>query len=211
MNDILKQRLVGALILVALGVVFWPIVFVEPDAGAEIAESQSAVEPPGLPAEANALSVEVGSTESTESVADGIDQAVDSAPVSSPTAQNVEAEGASATPADSVAETVVPVLAPDASKVRSAASPGPATQSDTGRVEWTLQVATVSSVEKAESLRRQLQELKHKVYVTTVRAGGKSLYRVCIGPTLVRGELEKLQASINARFGVTSMVARYTP
>ena len=26
MNDILKQRLVGALILVALGVVFWPII-----------------------------------------------------------------------------------------------------------------------------------------------------------------------------------------
>ena len=31
MNDILKQRLVGALILVALGVVFWPIIFVPPD------------------------------------------------------------------------------------------------------------------------------------------------------------------------------------
>lgn len=31
MNDVLKQRLVGALILVALGVVFWPIIFVEPE------------------------------------------------------------------------------------------------------------------------------------------------------------------------------------
>ncbi|MDG2048045.1 MAG: SPOR domain-containing protein [Halioglobus sp.] len=31
MNDILKQRLVGALILVALGVVFWPIIFLQPD------------------------------------------------------------------------------------------------------------------------------------------------------------------------------------
>ena len=30
MNEILKQRLVGALILIALGVVFWPIIFVEP-------------------------------------------------------------------------------------------------------------------------------------------------------------------------------------
>ena len=30
MNDVLKQRLVGALILVALGVVFWPIIFVGP-------------------------------------------------------------------------------------------------------------------------------------------------------------------------------------
>ena len=30
MNELLKQRLVGALILVALGVVFWPLIFVEP-------------------------------------------------------------------------------------------------------------------------------------------------------------------------------------
>ena len=30
MNEVLKQRLVGALILIALGVVFWPIIFVEP-------------------------------------------------------------------------------------------------------------------------------------------------------------------------------------
>ena len=31
MDNILKQRLIGALILVALGVVFWPIIFVEPE------------------------------------------------------------------------------------------------------------------------------------------------------------------------------------
>lgn len=29
MNDILKQRLVGALVIIALGVVFWPVVFVD--------------------------------------------------------------------------------------------------------------------------------------------------------------------------------------
>jgi DedD protein len=29
LNDILKQRLVGALVLIALGVVFWPVIFVQ--------------------------------------------------------------------------------------------------------------------------------------------------------------------------------------
>jgi DedD protein len=29
LNDILKQRLVGALVIIALGVVFWPVVFVD--------------------------------------------------------------------------------------------------------------------------------------------------------------------------------------
>ena len=31
MNPILRQRLVGTLVLVALGVVFWPLIFVTPD------------------------------------------------------------------------------------------------------------------------------------------------------------------------------------
>ena len=43
MNDILKQRLVGALILVALGVVFWPIIFVEP--GDEAVAQQARIPP----------------------------------------------------------------------------------------------------------------------------------------------------------------------
>ena len=31
MNPLLRQRLVGTLVLVALGVVFWPLIFVTPD------------------------------------------------------------------------------------------------------------------------------------------------------------------------------------
>ena len=38
MNEVLKQRLVGALILVALGVVFWPIIFVEPEGERSVQE-----------------------------------------------------------------------------------------------------------------------------------------------------------------------------
>ncbi len=45
MNDIFKQRLVGALILIALGVLFWPIIFVEPDAPA-VADQSRFLAPP---------------------------------------------------------------------------------------------------------------------------------------------------------------------
>ena len=72
-------------------------------------------------------------------------------------------------------------------------------------------MATVSSAEKAETLRGQLGAMNHKVYVANVHTGGKSLYRVCIGPSRTRTELEKLQAGINARFGVASMVVRHSP
>lgn len=78
-------------------------------------------------------------------------------------------------------------------------------------IAWTLQVATVSAAEKAEDLRRKLLEMNQKAYVTTVSSGGKTLFRVCVGPKFERAELEKLQAVINAKFGVNTMVVRYVP
>jgi DedD protein len=97
------------------------------------------------------------------------------------------------------------------SEVRSEA-PQPLTMDASGvPVAWSLQVATVSSAEKAESLRKRLLELNYKAYTSRVSSGGKSLYRISIGPKFERLELEKLQARINAEFGVTTMVVRYTP
>ena len=51
MNEVLKQRLVGALILVALALIFWPIVFVEPE-DKPVAQPQSIPEPPAVSTEA---------------------------------------------------------------------------------------------------------------------------------------------------------------
>ena len=45
MNDILKQRLVGALILLALGIVFWPIIFVEPGERASLDQGRIPLPP----------------------------------------------------------------------------------------------------------------------------------------------------------------------
>jgi DedD protein len=85
------------------------------------------------------------------------------------------------------------------------------TDSDGVPVAWTLQVATVSSAEKADALRRRLLEKGEKAYVTTISSGGKQLYRVSVGPKFERQELERIQASINAEFGVTTMLVRYLP
>jgi DedD protein len=123
----------------------------------------------------------------------------------------VTAEGAVTAPLSPQAETTVAVANPPAGEVRSQAPERLAMDADGVPVAWTLQVATVSSAEKAETLHKRLLALNHKAYTTRVSSGGKSLYRICIGPKFERVELEKLQARINAEFGVTSMVARYTP
>jgi DedD protein len=205
-NDILKQRLVGALILLALGVVFWPIIFVEPD-GKKSAE-QLIPAPPEVSTDELASPDETSLRGSPELAASSDSQGVDPA-------QAMPPEGVPAS-------NEVAIAPPEPTAVQAAATPAPgdarseppqplAMDSNGVPVAWTLQVATVSSAEKAENLRKQLLEMKQAVYVTTVRSGGKSLYRVCIGPKFERAALEKLQAGINAKFGVTSIIARYTP
>jgi DedD protein len=210
-NDILKQRLVGALILLALGVVFWPIIFVEPD------EKKLAEQQIPSPPEVSTADIEspdaAGLRGSPELVAksDSLGAepvVVDALPDS---ASESGEDTVSPAPTESAASTVPSAATPAPGNVRSEPPQRLAVDTDGVPVAWTLQVATVSSKEKAEHLRQQLLEMKQEVYVTEVRSGGKSLYRVCIGPKFERAALEKLQAGINARFGVTSIVARYLP
>lgn len=201
MNDILKQRLVGALILLALGVVFWPIVFVEPEQKTTMkprampdppAVSTAAIDAPG---QANlraspALTVN-DDARAVETPVSGVDTLIDGS--------------------DAVVSAMASSSTPAATEVRSEAPQKLAVDADGVPVAWTLQVATVSSAENAEALRKRLLDKNEKAYITTVSSGGKQLYRVCVGPKFERHELERMQASINAEFGVKTMLVRYLP
>lgn len=221
MNEVLKQRLVGALILVALALIFWPIVFVGPD-DKPGAQSRPIPEPPAVPTavieapddadlRASPELTEYG--ESQESVdadaqgnvgVDGTDYViVDSGTQAEPVAS------AAVETAPVAAE--VPAAATAATVARSEAPQPLVTDTDGVPVAWTLQVATVSSAEKADGLRRRLLEKGEKAYVTTISSGGKQLYRVSVGPKFERQELERIQESINAEFGVKTMLVRYLP
>jgi DedD protein len=220
-NEVLKQRLVGALILVALALIFWPIVFVGPD-DEPGAQSRPIPEPPAVPTSvleapddadlrASPELAEYGeSQESVDADAQGIAgvEGTDYVIVDSGTqAEPVESAAVEAAPV--AAE--VPAVATAATVARSEAPQPLVTDADGVPVAWTLQVATVSSAEKADGLRRRLLEKGEKAYVTTISSGGKQLYRVSVGPKFERQELERIQESINAEFGVKTMLVRYLP
>lgn len=209
MNDILKQRLVGALILLALGVVFWPIVFVQP-------EQKNTAVPQSIP-QAPAVS-----TEPLDEPAQG---GLRGSPVltANDDAQRLESPAVDAIvydeEDDAMASTIEPeaevgssaATSPAVPEVRSKAPEQLAVDADGVPVAWTLQVATVSSADKAEALRKRLLAKNEKAYITTVSSGGKQLYRVSVGPKFERQELERIQASINAEFGVKTLLVRYLP
>ena len=206
MNDILKQRLVGALILVALGVVFWPIIFLEP--GDEKVAQQPRVPPPPAvdttPIEAPDL---VGLRDSPE-IAARNDAVVAQTPVE---IQEPEPVVATISPPEPVKQAPLPTAVGDTERARSERPEKLVIDSDGVPVAWILQVASVSSDEKAQALRKRLLSMNQKAYVKKVPRGGKSLYRVYIGPKFERAQLEKIQAQIDAEFGVASMIARYVP
>ena len=192
MNDILKQRLVGALILVALGVVFWPIIFLPPD-------DKTASHPQSIPPLSNAPIEVVGEGDLRTSPA-----------LAALSDNRGRGERAETDPA--VSSGAVPQSSDSNTIGTRANAPEPLVMDSDGiPLAWTLQVVTVSSADKAEALRKQLLDMSQKAYIVEVRSNGKKLYRVCIGPRFERVELETLQESINAQFKVNSIVARYIP
>ncbi len=228
MDNILKQRLVGALILLALGIVFWPIIFVAPEE-ARLREGVMAPPPPAVSREPLPAPSDAGLRGSPprEAAAEQPDvtlpqdngpaaQAPDTAPAGESAAAGVVAEEAAAE--ESVAEESVaepaPVPRPTADEpypTREQAPEVAAFDDDGLPVAWVLQVATVSSVDTARKLRDELIDNGDKAFYEPLRRDNGTLYRVYVGPKFERAQLAPVKARVDDRYGVKSLVSRYVP
>ena len=198
MNDILKQRLVGALVLVALGVVFWPVVFVQSERP-ELDQTSQVAPMPQL-AEVNIPAPQP--LEGVESV-DLVDQMVaeESQLAVESTAQQQTEEILAAAGSDDQGDAEV-----------EAAPPGSPNLDEQGiPVAWVLQVASVSSREKADKLTADLIADNRKAYHRRVRVDDRDLYRVFIGPVFEREKLERVKREVDADLGVNALISRYVP
>ncbi|MEP4485022.1 MAG: SPOR domain-containing protein [Halioglobus sp.] len=223
MNNILKQRLVGALILVALGVVFWPIIFVEPDDRSRDV-SQRMPPPPVVDTTPIAPPDKAGLRE--EPLTDAqiesreLEQQVDEVDVALAADEVVVEDEVEQTPPDSPsvdtdsASEVVTQTTPTADPqrgVRSEAPIKPQLDAQGLPVAWILQVASVSDRTKANRLRDELLALDEKAYIKQVKRGDETLYRIYVGPKFEQAKLDALKPKVDAQFKVKSMVVRYVP
>lgn len=198
MNDILKQRLVGALILIALGVVFWPIIFVEQDTK-PLGEAAHIPVRPSVDTTPLAPPSKEGLRESPQIEANAT---VELAEVP----QQPVAPAEEDTPGEQAA---TPEEAPV--KTRTEAPAKPAVDADGVPIGWILQVASISNVDKADELRKRLIDMGYKAYVKKIKTGNSVLLRVYVGPKFERARLESIKPTIDAEFKVDSMVRRYIP
>lgn len=215
-----KQRMVGALVLVALAVIFLPMLFSRQDE-----QRQVTVEAPTAPQAPSVPQVQV------EPVVVPEPQALPQEPVPSdddiaqqeeaPTAPIVPAVPAKPAPAPA-AKPVAPVPAPvPALAAKPATAPSQPIGAAPGKpdttqsridanglsVSWSVQLASLSNRASAESLQKTLRSQGYNAYIRT--ADGKN--RVFVGPLIERAEADRLRDLLNRQQNLKGFVVRFQP
>ncbi|KPG98457.1 cell division protein [Pseudomonas sp. RIT-PI-q] len=210
-----KQRMVGALVLIALAVIFLPMMFSRQDE-----QRQVTVEAPAAPHAPSVPQVQV------EPVVVPEPQALPQEPVpSDDEIAQQEAPSAPIAPSTPVApapaaKPVAPVPVPvPAAKPTTApsqpitAAPGKpdTTQSRVDAnglsVSWSVQLASLSNRASAESLQKSLRSQGYNAYIRT--ADGKN--RVFVGPLIERAEADRLRDLLNRQQNLKGFVVRFQP
>ncbi|AMT88320.1 DedD protein [Pseudomonas sp. 2957] len=208
-----KQRMVGALVLVALAVIFLPMLFSRQDE-----QRQVTVEAPAAPQPSAMPQVQI------DPVAVPEPQALPQEPV--PTDEEVAEEAVPAAPAAPAAPaptipaqiarpaTPPPVAKPipaPAQPITSATSKPDTTQSRVDAnglsVSWSVQLASLSSRASAESLQKNLRSQGYNAYIRS--ADGKN--RVFVGPLIERAEADRLRDLLSRQQNLKGFVVRFQP
>jgi DedD protein len=211
-----KQRMVGALVLVALAVIFLPMLFSRQDEQRQVtvqapaapqapAMPQVQVEPVVVP-EPQALPQEP--VPSDEEIAQ---QEVPVAPVApAAPAPAVKPVTPPPVPAPVPALAAKPATAP--SQPISAAPGKPDTSqsridANGLSVSWSVQLASLANRESAEKLQKTLRSQGYNAYIRT--ADGKN--RVFVGPLIERAEADRLRDLLNRQQNLKGFVVRFQP
>ena len=200
MNSVLRQRLVGTLVLIALGVVFWPIIFVEPpeDAPMELAP------PPPRPNFDTTPLPKPSSPEDRvriEVPPPKIDEAAQARADAATVLDEEQGDGEleNLKPATEVRVAREPGSPPEPSQLDAAGFP----------VAWALQVATVGTAERANELTGQLVAKGYPAFAYPIDRDNQSMWRVQIGPKLERAQFLAIKEEVDRVLDVESVVVRY--
>ena len=188
-----KQRLVGFIVLSALAIIFWPIVFVSPEPEEELI--LPVFEMPERP--------DLVMSERREPNLERVDRS------RLPVIERAEPTD-EATIDAIVTNAQIELIAADNEPSGQTSSRQRAEFDEQGLpVSWELQVATFSARQRAEEVAQQLRNKGHKAYVSPVNIRSQRLYRVRIGPNLQRQRLIDIQPDIDAYFGVESKIIKF--
>ena len=212
-----KQRMVGALVLVALAVIFLPMLFSRQDEQRQVrVDAPAAPQAPAVPqVQVEPVVVPEPQALPQEPVPSDEEIAAQQAP-STPIAPS--APSAPVAPAPPAAKPVTPPPAPVAKPVPAPAQPIAAAPTKPAAtpsrvdanglsVSWSVQLASLSSRESAESLQKTLRSQGYNAYIRS--ADGKN--RVFVGPLIERAEADRLRDLLSRQQNLKGFVVRFQP
>jgi DedD protein len=211
-----KQRMVGALVLIAVAVIFLPMLFSRQDEARHVQVDAPAapqapvtpaikVEPVAVP-EQQPLPQEPVPTD--EDLAQAGQPPVNQQPPAMPIAPAPSRPAASAPAAKPApAPAAKPVAAP------APAAPAPAA-ADPSRVDanglsitWAVQLASLSNRANADNLQKTLRSQGYNAYIRT----SDGVNRVFVGPVIERAEADRLRDQLDKQQKLKGIVVRFQP
>ncbi|HCF1958747.1 TPA: SPOR domain-containing protein [Pseudomonas aeruginosa] len=219
----LKQRIVGALVLIALAVIFLPMLFTREDESRQVV-----VEAPPRPQSPAMPSVEVQPTEvpelqpgeegiAPEIVEEGSPAAAGqpSQPIgglpATPPATQPPAQAQAQPPAQAQAQAPAASLPPSQPQPPAAPpSPPPAEKRlDANNLpqSWSVQLASLSNRARAEELQKTLRSQGYNAYIRSF----DGMNRVVVGPVIQRAEADRLRDQLSKQQKLNGFVVRFQP
>lgn len=210
----LKQRIVGAVVLLALAVIFLPMLFTRED---EL--RQVHVEAPPMPQAPAMPSTELEDVQVPEPQAlldepvppldanGGVAQ-VPTTPPAVPAPSQAPRQQSAPAPAQPVAAPPVAQAQPQAAPAQPAAKVEEKRLDPNGLpVSWSIQLASLSNRASAENLQKSLRNQGYNAYIRSA----DGMNRVFVGPVIERAEAERLRDSLSRQQKLNGFVVRFQP
>ena len=202
LDKVFKQRMVGALVLVALAVIFLPMLFSREDE-----QRQIQVDAPTAP------QIPVMQPVQVEPVAVPEPQVIAEEPV--PDQPPIVEQQAPAPVAPVVAKPAVAPAKPPAVTPAQTVAQAPAKLDTTQKrvdpnglpISWSVQLVSLSNRASADNLQKNLRNQGYNAYVRS--SGGMN--RVFVGPLLERAEADRLRDLLGKQQNLKGFVVRFQP
>lgn len=212
----MKQRIVGALVLLALGVLFIPMLF-EPDSRRTL--DQTTQIPPAPDIEPMVVTdpvrdPNIAPVRSAERQYQVLEDMPASRPAETPRTVAVTPPATAPRPAASA----TPVASAPAQKAPAVPlvvrEPEPDRQvlGENGMpAAWMVQVASFGTEDRANALRDQLLGEGYPAFTRTFDASGSKMTRVFVGPKLSRDKALEMKASLDKSLKINTLVVSFSP
>ncbi|KZL40278.1 SPOR domain-containing protein [Pseudomonas syringae] len=216
LDNVFKQRMVGALVLIAVAVIFLPMLFTREDETRQVQ-----VEAPAAPQAPAAAQVRVDPVPVPEpqvlpqEPVPGDDDMSSNQPPAMSIAPAPTAQTAPAAPASKPAAKPAPAPAPaTATAAAPAATPAPAKPAAPAGVDanglsisWSVQLASMSNRANADNLQKTLRTQGYNAYIRTA----DGVNRVFVGPLIERAEADRLRDQLDKQQKLKGIVVRFQP